>query len=277
MSNSLWPHGLAGQAPLSFTISRSLLKLMSIEFVMPSNHLILYHPSFRPASIFPSIRVSSNESALRVSWLKHWSFSFSISPSKEYSGLISFQTFDWFDLAIQGTLKSLLQHHSALKCQFLCRFSLRHSPSHFRPPPWVNLSSYVESETPVYWQPLNHLQPALSRAPHLPWRSVYPLGTPAGWVTGLSTSAHPPSCPPSIPSSTTHHQLLSILCPEFWGLCTSLCPSQHHLCLPPSCLTWNSSGLPDQTPVSSSGESRHKSLCVLIHSVLSNSFRPCGQ
>ena len=84
-----------------------LLKFMSIELVMPSNHLILCHPLFLLTSIFPSIRVFSNELALCIRWPKYWSFSFSISPSNEYSGLISFRT-DWFDLAVQGTLKSLL-------------------------------------------------------------------------------------------------------------------------------------------------------------------------
>ena len=101
------------QASLSFTISQSLPKLMSIESVIPSNHLILCHPLLLLPSIFPSIRVFSNESALRMSWPKYWSFSFSISPSNEYSGLISF-SIDWLDiLAVQGTLKSLLQHHSS--------------------------------------------------------------------------------------------------------------------------------------------------------------------
>ena len=96
---------------MSITNSRSLLKLMSIELVMPSNHLILCHPFLLLPSIFPRIRVFSNESVLRIRWLKYWSFSFSISPSNEYSGLISFRT-DWLDLlAVQGTLKSLLQHH----------------------------------------------------------------------------------------------------------------------------------------------------------------------
>ena len=98
------------QAPLSFTIPPSLLKLMTIELVMPSNYLILCFPFLLLASFFPSIRVFSNESALRIRWPKFWSFSFSISPSNEYSGLISFRI-DWFDLlAVQGTLKSLLQH-----------------------------------------------------------------------------------------------------------------------------------------------------------------------
>ena len=101
------------QASLTFTISQSLFKLMSIESVMPSNHLVLCHPLLLPPSVFPSIRVFSSESALRIRWSKYWSFSFSISPPNEYSGLISFTT-NWFDLlAVQGTLKSLLQHHSS--------------------------------------------------------------------------------------------------------------------------------------------------------------------
>ena len=105
---SVTPWTAARQASLSFTISRSLLKLMSIESVMPSNHLILCHPLLLLPSIFPSIRVFSNESVLHR-WPKYWSFSFNISPSTEYSGLISFRI-DWFDLlAVQGTLKSLVQ------------------------------------------------------------------------------------------------------------------------------------------------------------------------
>ena len=103
------PWTAARQASLSITNSQSLLKLMSIESVMPSNHLILCRPLLLPPSIFPSIRVFSNESVLRISWPKNWSFSFSISPSNEYSGLISFRI-DWLDLlAVQGTFKSLLQ------------------------------------------------------------------------------------------------------------------------------------------------------------------------
>ena len=107
------PWTTAYQASLSITNSPSLLKLMSIESVMPSNHLILRRPILLPPSIPPSIRVFSSESALRMRWPKYWSFSFSISPSSEYSGLISFRI-DWMDfLAVQGTLKSLLQHHSS--------------------------------------------------------------------------------------------------------------------------------------------------------------------
>ena len=106
------PWTAACQASLSFTISQSLLRLMSIESVMPSNHFILYRPLLLP-SIFPSIRVFPNESALHIRWPKYWSFSFSISPSNDYSGLISYTT-DWFDfLAVQRTLKRLLQHHSS--------------------------------------------------------------------------------------------------------------------------------------------------------------------
>ena len=103
----------ACQVSLSIANSWSLPKLMSIESVMPSNYLILCHPLLLPPSIFPSIRVFSNESVLRIRWPKYWSFSFSIIPSKEIPGLISFRM-DWLDLlAVQGTLKSLLQHHSS--------------------------------------------------------------------------------------------------------------------------------------------------------------------
>ena len=112
VSDSASPWTAAHQASLSITNSWSLLKLMCIEWVMPSNHLILCHPLLLLPSIFPSIRVSSNESVIHIRWPKYWSFSFSISPSSEYAELISFRM-DWFDLlAVQGTLKSLLHHHS---------------------------------------------------------------------------------------------------------------------------------------------------------------------
>ena len=105
---------------LSITNSQSLLKLISIESVMPFNHLILCRPFLLLPSISPSIRVFSNESVLRIRWPKYWSFSFSISPSNEYFRLISFRT-DWFDLlATQRTLKSLLQHHSSKASTFQC-------------------------------------------------------------------------------------------------------------------------------------------------------------
>ena len=107
------PWTAARQASLSITNSWNSLQLMSIESVMPSSHLILCRPLLLLPSIFPSIRVFSNESVLHIRWPKYWSFSFSISPSNEYSGLISFRM-DWLDiLAVQGTLKSLLQHHSS--------------------------------------------------------------------------------------------------------------------------------------------------------------------
>ena len=107
------PRTAARQTSLPITNSWSLFKLMSIESVMPSNHLILFHPLLLLPSIFPSIRASSNKSVLHIRWLKYWNFNFSISPSNEYSGLISFRM-DWFDLlAVQGTLKCLLQHHSS--------------------------------------------------------------------------------------------------------------------------------------------------------------------
>ena len=113
MSDSATPRTAAHQAFLSFTIFQSLLKLMSTELVMPSNHLILCCPLLLLPSILPSIRVFSNESALSIRWPKCWSFSFSVKPSNVYADLISFRV-DWFDLlAVQGALKNLLQHHSS--------------------------------------------------------------------------------------------------------------------------------------------------------------------
>ena len=123
------PWTAACQASLSITNSRSLLKPMSIESVMPSNHLILCRPLLLLPSIFPSVRVFSNESALHIRCPEYWSFCFSISPYSEYSGLISFRI-DWFDLlAFQGTLKSLLQHHSS-KASILCAQLSSESNSH---------------------------------------------------------------------------------------------------------------------------------------------------
>ena len=112
------PWTAARQAFLSFTTTQSLLKLTSIESVMPSTHLVLCHPLLLP-SLFPSIRAFSNELALHIRWPKYWTFSLNLSPSGEYSGLISFRI-DWFDLLIvQGALKSLLQHHNS-KASILC-------------------------------------------------------------------------------------------------------------------------------------------------------------
>ena len=129
LSDSATPWTAACQASFSFTNSWSLLKLMSIESVMPSNNLILCCPLLLP-SIFPSIRVFSNESVFCIRWPEYWSFSFSISPPNEYSGLISFRM-DWLDLlAVQGTLKSLLQHHSSkasiLQCSAFFIVQLSH-------------------------------------------------------------------------------------------------------------------------------------------------------
>ena len=130
VSDSATPWTATHQASLSITTSQSLLKLMSIESVMPSNHLILCCPLLRPPSIFPRIRIFSNESPLHISWPKYWSFSFSIIPTNEYSGLISFRM-DWLDfLAVQGTIKSLLQHHSSkasiLRCSAFFMVQVSH-------------------------------------------------------------------------------------------------------------------------------------------------------
>ena len=124
------PRTTARQASLSIVNFQSLLKLMSIKSVMPSNHLILCRPLLLPPSIFPSIRVFSNGSVFHIRWLKYWSFNFSISHSSEYSGLISFKM-DWLDLLeVQGTLKSLLQHHSSkasiLQCSAFFLVQLSH-------------------------------------------------------------------------------------------------------------------------------------------------------
>ena len=149
----------AQQASLSITNSWSLLKLMSIELVMPSNHLILCHPLLLP-SIFPSIRVFSSESALHIRWPKCWSFSFSfsISPSNDYSELISFKI-DCFDLlVVQGTLKSLLQHHSLKESiLWLSAFFMVHL-SH----PWASLVAQLINHPPAMWEPW--VQP-LGRSP----------------------------------------------------------------------------------------------------------------
>ena len=131
MSDSLGPHGLhaACQSSLSITSSQNLLKLMSIESIMPSNHLVLYCSLPFPPSIFPSIRVFSNVLVLHIRWPAYWSFSFRVRPSNEYSGLISFRI-DWFNLlAVQGTLKSLLQHHSSKASILQCSafFAIQHS------------------------------------------------------------------------------------------------------------------------------------------------------
>ena len=140
---------VAHQASLSFTISWSFLKLMSIESLMPSNHLILCRPLFLLPSIFPSIRVFYNELALHIRWPKDWSFSFSISPSNDYSGLISFRM-DWLDLlAVQGTLKSLLQHHSSKTSVLWCSAFFMIQLSH----PYMTTGKNNNSDyTKLSWQ-----------------------------------------------------------------------------------------------------------------------------
>ena len=137
------PWTAALQATLSITNSQSLFKLMFIESVMPSSHLILCHPLLLPILIFPSIRVFSNDSALRIRWPKYWSFSFNIIPSKEHSGLISFRM-DWLDLlAVQGTLKSLLQHHNSKASILWCLAFFIVQLSH----PYVNTGKSIALTT----------------------------------------------------------------------------------------------------------------------------------
>ena len=123
------PWTAAHKVSLSFTISWRLLKLMSIESVMPSKHFVLCRPLLLLPSIFPGIRVFSNELAFHITWPKYWSFSFSISPSNKYSGLISFRI-DLFDLTVQGSLKSLLQHHSSKASILWCLAFFMVQPSH---------------------------------------------------------------------------------------------------------------------------------------------------
>ena len=141
---TLWT--TACQAPLSFTISQSLLKLMSTESMVPSNHLILCHPLLLLPSIFPSIRVFSNKLALCIRWPKYWSLCFSISPSNEYSELISYRV-DLFDLlAVQGTLKSPLQHHN-LKTSILgCSAFFMVQLSHYNFLFWINVDHFLLRE-----------------------------------------------------------------------------------------------------------------------------------
>ena len=155
----------ARQASLSITNSRSLLKLMSIESVMPSNHLILCRPLLLSASVFPSIRVFSNKLAFHIRWTKYWSFSSSISPSNEHPGLISFRR-DWLDLlAVQGTLKSLLQHHSSkasiLRCSAFFIVQLSH--------PYMTMTTHLKTLLDLSYLPISNAQQSLDAGgePHL--------------------------------------------------------------------------------------------------------------
>ena len=149
MSDSVTPWSAACQASVSFTVSWSLLKLTSIELVMPSNHLILCCPLLFLSSTFPSIRVFSSQCVLHIRWPNYWSFSFSISLSNEYSGVNSF-TIDWLDLlAVQGTLKSLLQHYSSkasiLWCSALEKEMATHSSTLAWKIPWTEEPGRLES------------------------------------------------------------------------------------------------------------------------------------
>ena len=148
MSDSETPWTAACQASLSITISQSSLKLMPVESVMPSNHLILCRPLPLLPSVFPSIRVFSNESALHIRWPKYWSFSFSISPSNEYSGSISFRM-DWLDLlAVQGTLRHLLQHHSPKPQILQCSAFFTVQPSH----PYMTTEKTITLTRRLHWK-----------------------------------------------------------------------------------------------------------------------------
>ena len=158
MSDSLRPHGPQQARPPCPSLMpidcQRLPKPMSIEFVMPSNHFIVYHPLHLPPSVFPSIRFFSNKSALCIKWPKYWGFSFSISPSNEYSRLISFRM-DWLDLlAVQGTLKSLLQHHSSkasiLQCSAFFIIQLSH--------PYMRNANQSYNEVPIYTYQNGHHQ-----------------------------------------------------------------------------------------------------------------------
>ena len=175
LSDFVTPWTAAYQASLSFTISWSLFKLTSIESVMPSNHLVLCCPLLLLFSIFPSIRVFSNELALQIRWPKYWSFSFSISPSNEYSKLIFFRI-DWCDLlAIHRTLKSLLQHHSS-KASFL----------------WLSAFFTVQLSHPYMFSSVHFSRSVVSNSllPHQPQHARPPCPSPTHGV-------HSDSCPSS--------------------------------------------------------------------------------
>ena len=158
------PWTAAYQASLCFTISQSLLKLTSIESVMLSDHFILCHPLLLLPSVFPSIRIFSNESAVRIRWPKYWSFSFSISSSNEYSGLISFRMGWFYLLAVQGTLKRLLQHHNskASVLQHSDFFIFSHIGTWLLEKPFSSVQfSSVAQSCPTLCDPMNHSRPGL--------------------------------------------------------------------------------------------------------------------
>ena len=227
------PWTAARQASLSITNSRSSPKLMSIESVMLSNHLILCRPLLLLPSIFPSIRVFSNQSALHIRWPKYWSFSFNISPSSEHSGLISFRM-DWLDLlAVQGTLKSLLQHHTS-KASFLWRsafFTVQLSHPYMTPGKTIALtrwtfvdkvmsllfnmlsrlvitflpkSTSVTQSCPTLCDPMNRSTPGLPVHHHLPEFTQ----THVHRVCDAIQPSHPRSSPsPPAPNLSQHQRL----------------------------------------------------------------------
>ena len=179
------PWTAACQATLSITNSWNLLRLMSIELVMPSSHLILCRPLLILPSIFPSIRVFSSESALHIRWPKYWSFSFNISPSNEYSGLISFRMY-WLDLlAVQGTIKSLLQHHSSkapiLRSSVFLTVQLTHPHTTTGKAIALTRWTFVGKEMSLLFNMLSRLVIAfLLRSKALDWNS--PVVSTYGWV-----------------------------------------------------------------------------------------------
>ena len=208
------PWSAVRQASLSVTKSQGLLKLMSTESVMPSNHLILCHPLLLPSSIFPSIRVLSNKSVLRIRWPKHWSFSFSISPSNEHSGLISFRM-DWLDLlAVQGTLKSLLQHHSSKASILWCSVQF----------------SLVAQSCPTLCDPMNRNTPGLPVHHQLP-DSPKPMSIesmmPPNHVILCCRLLLLPSIFPSI-RGFSNESPLCIRWPKYWSFSFNNSPSNEH-------------------------------------------------
>src|SRR5574337_1163710 len=209
VSYSLRPHeSQHARPPLSITNSRSLPKLMSIELVMPSNHVILCRPLLLLPSIFPSIRVFANESALRIRWPKYWSFSFNISPTNEHSGLISFRM-EWLDLlAVQGTLKSLLQHHSpkASILQHSAFFTVQHSHPYMTTEKTIALTrwTFVSKVMSLLFNMLSRLV------------KVFLLRSRSLLISWLQSSSAVILEPPKIKSATVSTVSLSI-CHEVMG------------------------------------------------------------
>ena len=206
------PWTAARQDSLSFTISWSLFKLMSIESAMPSNHFALCHSLFLLPSIFPSTRVFSHESARRIRWSKYWSFSFTISPPNEYSGLISFRI-DWFDLlAVQGTLKSLLQHHSSkasiLRCSAFFMVQLSHPYMTTRKTITLTIRTFVGKIMSLLFNSLSRFVIAfLQRSKHL--YLILWLQSPSAVILEPKKIK---SVTVSIVSPSTYHQVMGLEC-----------------------------------------------------------------